>query len=135
MLHSKHIEVAANTTSADPDVTHFKVNKGVIYRVWVDFPFGCAHLVKMRLFLDEHPILPVDADKYITGNGHLFVYPLFVEITESPQYIKVYCWNDDDVYSHTVHLQILVIDPKWIVPVGNTKGLTTALGSLFKSRR
>ena len=134
MLHSKHITLTANKTEAQATVTQFKVNKGVIYRVWLNFPPGCAGLVRVRIHLDGHPILPVEKDAYIVGDAYTFVYPPMVEVKTEPQIITIEAWNTDEVYNHTIHVQFLIIDKSWIMPAGAQEGIIAALKSLFTPR-
>lgn len=131
MLHSKHISTPANTTEANSIKTRFKVNHGVIFRVWLTFPAGCAGLLKFRMFSGGHPILPVDKDAFIRGDNFTFEYPLFVEILESPAQIIIETWNDDETFQHSIDVQILIIDRIWIIPAGAADGITRALRSLF----
>ena len=132
MLHSKHITIPANTTANNPLVTQFIVNKGVIASAWLGFPSGCVGLVRTRVYHQGHPFLPVDADAYISGDNFTFVYAPMVEILESPELITVEAWNLDDTYSHTVDLQILIIDKMWVQPVGAYEGIVAALSSIFR---
>ena len=131
MLHSKHITIPANTTETAAVTTQFKVNQGVIYRVWVNFPPGCAGLVKLRIFHEGHPFLPVDKDAYISGDGYIFVYPVMYEITDTPEVITIEAWSDDDTYSHNIDVQFLIIPKEWVLPVGSYEGIIAALKSLF----
>ena len=134
MLHSKHITLTANKAESDATKTRFKVNKGVIYRVWLEFPPGCKALVKFRMYLDEHPILPVEKDAYIVGNAYTFVYPLMVEIKTEPQTITIEAWNTDEVNNHTINVQLLIIPKEWVQPIGAYEGVIAALNSLFTPR-
>ena len=135
MLHSKHVTIAANTTEANAVKTQFLVNQGVIYRVWVSFPPGCVGLVKLRIYHEGHPFLPVDKDAYIRGDDYIFVYPVMYEIKGVPELITIEAWSDDDTYSHTIDVQFLIISKMWIQPVGAYEGIIAALRSLFTMRR
>ena len=134
MLHSKHITLAANKTEAQATLTRFKVNHGVIFRAWLTFPPGCAGLVRVRILLDGHPILPVEKEAYIVGDSYTFVYPAMVEIETEPQIITIEAWNTDEVYPHTIHAQFLIIAKHWIMPSGAQEGIIAALRSLFQQR-
>ena len=134
MLHSKHITLTANKAESQATLTQFKVNQGVIFRVWVSFPPGCAGLVRVRILLDGHPILPVEKEAYIVGDAYTFVYPAMVEIKTEPQILTVEAWNTDEVYNHTIHVQFLIIDKSWIMPAGAQEGIIAALKSLFAQR-
>ena len=135
MLHSKHITVSANTSETSRQTTSFKANKGVIHQVWVSFPPGCAGLVKFRIQLDEHPIIPVEKDAYVRGDNYTFVYLPFVEIKTDPARITIETWSDDDTYDHEIDFQFSIIDPKWIIPANGALSITAGLKSLFERTR
>ena len=132
MLHSKHITLAANKTEAQATRTRFKVNIGVIYRVWLTFPAGCSGLVNVRMYHQGHPFLPVDKYAYIVGDNYTFVYPVFFEILTQPEEIIIEAWNTDDTYNHTVHVQFLIIPKEWVLPIGAYEGIIAALKSIHK---
>ena len=131
MLHSKHITLPANRTEATATYTRFMVNQGVIYRVWVTFPAGCAGLVKVRISFGGHPFLPVESNAYISGDNYVFEYPVMFEIKEPPEQIKIQAWNEDDIYCHTIDVQFSIIDKAWVQPIGAYEGVIAALKSLF----
>ena len=135
MLHSKHITVSANTSEADRQITSFKANKGVLHTVWATFPAGCTGLVKFRILLDEHPIIPVEKDAYVRGDNFTFIYQPFNEIKVDPARISIETWSDDDTYDHDLDFQFNIVNPKWIAPASGTIGITAALRALFDSSR
>ena len=128
MLHSKHITVSSGVTESTPSFTKFKVNQGVIFRLWIVFPAGCAGLVKLRIFHQGHPIAPVEADAYIRGDNYTFEIPLYFEILTEPQAITIQAWNEDTVYDHTIDVMFLIIPRAWVLPTGISGGLIQALG-------
>lgn len=130
MLHSKRITIPANTTELASVFARFRVNRGVIYRVWVTFPAGCVGLAKVRIYHEGHPFLPVENDAYIRGENHVFEYPVMYEIRTSPEQIIIQGWNDDEVYEHTIDVQFLIIPKAWILPAGATEGVLAGLKSL-----
>ena len=134
MLHSKHVTVSANTTEANATKQSFLVNQGVIFRIWIAFPPGCAGLVNVRILHEGHPFLPDDADAYITADNYTFEYPIMYEITAPPEQITIEVWSDDDTYTHTIHVQFLIIPKEWVQPVGAYEGIIAALRSLFVRR-
>ena len=131
MLHSKHITVLANTTEAAPNITRFRVNQGVIHTVWLTFPAGCVGLVKLRIFHEGHPFLPVEIDAYISGENFTFAFPVMYEITEPPEQITIQAWNEDELYQHKIDILFLIVDKSWIQPVGAYEGIVKALSSIF----
>jgi len=130
MLYSKQITIPANTSSTSPLRRYFKVNKGIIYRVWITFPAGCAGLVKLRIYHEGHPFLPVNADNYLRGDSYTFEFPMFYEITEEPQLITIEAWNEDTTYSHTIDVLFLILPKNYVLPVGATEGILESLKTL-----
>jgi len=134
MLHAKHITLTANKTEATATNTQFQVNQGVIYRVWIHFPPGCAGLVHTRIYHQGHPFLPVEEDKYLRGDSYTYEFPVMFEIKEPPELITIKAWNTDELYEHTIDVSFLIIPKEWVLPVGSYEGIIAAMKSLFVER-
>ena len=130
MLYSKQITLLAGKTEAEATKSYFKVNKGIIYRVWITFPPGCAGLVKLRIYHEGHPFLPVNQDNYLRGDSVSFEFPMFYEITEEPMLLTVEGWNEDETYNHIVDIMFFVLPKGYVLPVGATEGILESLKSL-----
>ena len=131
MLYSKQITISASTTQANAVKKYFKVNKGVISTIWITFPAGCAGLVKLRIYHEGHPFVPVNADNYIRADNYTFVFPVMYEITEEPMILTVEIWSDDDTYNHTVDILFLILPKNVVLPVGAGEGILESLKSLI----
>ena len=134
MLYSKHLTIPANTTETAPTRASFKISKGIIYHAWVIFPSGCAGLTKVRVYHEGHPILPVNASDYLKADDYVYDIPLFFEVEDEPYNITFEGWNEDDTYSHTITLMLLVLPKKYVLPVGATEGIMESLKSLIVRR-
>ena len=130
MLYSKSISVPPNTKETSPILQRIKVSVGYIFRAWINFPPGCAGLVKLRVFLEDSPILPVNSSDFIRGDGYVYEYPVYIEITSEPMILKVQLWSEDDTYTHTIDVQFLILPKSLIMPVGSTEGIMESLKSL-----
>ncbi len=130
MLYSKQITLSSGATEATSTKTYFKVNKGVISDFWITFPPGCAGLVKLRVYHEGHPFLPVNKDNYLRGDNYTFRFPVMFEITEEPMRLTVEAWNEDDTYTHTVDIMFLILPKNVVLPVGATEGILESLKSL-----
>ena len=130
MLYSKQIKLSSGATEATATKTYFKVNKGVISTIWIVFPAGCAGLVKLRIYHEGHPFLPVNQNNYIRGNDYTFVFPVMYEITEEPMILTVEAWNEDGNYDHTIDILFLILPKSVVLPVGATEGILESLKSL-----
>jgi len=131
MLYSKSIEFASGQSESTPTITRFKVNRGILYRVWIQFPAGCAGLTKLRIYLGGHPICPISKTETIRGDNYTFEFPLFYPIIVEPQQIQVVGWNEDDTYSHTIQIILLILPKKYVLPVGATEGIMESLSALI----
>ncbi len=130
MLYSKQITISANTSQANSSKSYFKVSKGVISNMWITFPAGCAGLVKLRIYHEGHPFVPVNADNYLRGDNVTFQFPVMFEITEEPMALTVEIWNEDETYDHTIDIMFLILPKSVVLPVGATEGILESLKSL-----
>lgn len=130
MLYSKQITLTAGKTEATATKSYFQVNKGVISNVWVTFPAGCAGLVKLRIYSEGHPFLPVNIDNYLRGDNITFQFPVMFEILEEPMLLTVEAWNEDETYAHTVDVLFLILPKALVLPTGATEGILESLKSL-----
>lgn len=131
MLYSKHISVPAGRTAALPVQTYIKVNRGMIYYIWVTVPAGCNNLVHWRILHQGHPFLPVNQDAYISGNDFTYQFPSFEEIKENPEILLIECWAPNSSYDHSLSFQILILPKSYIMPIGATEGIMESLENLI----
>ncbi len=130
MLYSKQIKLTHGKTQSTATRAQFKVNKGVISDFWITFPAGCAGLVKLRIYHEGHPFLPVNQDNYLRGDNITFSFPVMFEIIEEPMLLTVEAWNEDATYDHTVDIMFLILPKALVLPVGATEGILESLKSL-----
>ena len=130
MLYSKSLTFTAGTTEGSAQRLNFIVNKGIISRAWLIFPSGCAGLVKIRVYSESHPIIPVNKSDYIKADDYVFDIPLFFEIKSEPYVVTLEGWNEDETYSHTITLLLLILPKNYVLPVGATEGILEGMKSL-----
>jgi hypothetical protein len=95
------IEVSPNTTKAAPERLEIKLCIGIIQKVSIYFPWGCAGLVGLRILHYEHQLYPTNPDDWYTGNEIYIEFDDEYPILEGPNEFKIECYNEDDFYSHT----------------------------------
>ena len=134
MLYSKHITFTKGQTEATLSRQTFKINQGIIYRAWIIFPAGCLGLVKVRIYHEEHPIMPVNKSDYLKADSYVFEIPLFFEVTDEPYNVTFEGWNEDANNDHTITLMLLVLPKKYVLPVGALEGVMESLKSLVLRR-
>jgi len=94
------IEVEPNTLETDPARVQTKLCVGILQRVSIYFPWGCAGLVGVRILHYEHQLYPTNPDDWYTGNEIFIEFDEEYLILEGPNEWKVEAYNLDDLYSH-----------------------------------
>lgn len=131
MLYTKHITYPSGQTANTATTTRFKVNRGIIFRVWVQFPAGSIGLTKVKISLEGHPICPVHKHEYLTANDYTFEIPLMHPIRAEPQQLVIEGWNEDDTYDHKILFVFLILPKKYVLPVGALEGVMASLSNLI----
>lgn len=109
MYYEFAVAVPANTTSGAPVTQVMKLTKGVVTRVEVQFPDGCAGLAHCRILHQESQKWPTPPSTSLTSAGHAIVIDENFELSDEPYQLKAVCWNEDDTYSHTLYIRVGVL--------------------------
>jgi len=95
------VEIDPDTAKTDPARVQTKLCVGILKRVSVYFPWGCAGLVGVRILHYEHQLCPINLDNWYTGNEIFIEFESEYIILEGSNEFKVEAYNLDDFYSHT----------------------------------
>lgn len=95
------VEVEPSVTESDPTRLQIKLCVGVLKKVSVYFPWGCAGAVGVRVLHYEHQICPTNPDEWYVGNEIFIEFESEYFITEGPNEFKIEAYNEDDFYTHT----------------------------------
>lgn len=131
MLYSTDIKVPKNTPITAKQVTKLKVSDGVIHKVGIVFPSGCAGLVKIQMLDGGHQFISSTEGQYLSGDGEVVTIPDFYEIKTAPRFITIKTWNDDDTYDHTLQVRIYMLPKRFLMPAGATEGIIESMRALF----
>jgi len=116
MLYSVDIAVPPNTARASPLDTAVRVAPSIIHRVEVQFPAGCAGLVRVQLLRGDHHLAPDDPDQSLGANDYVIPWPDWIELDQPPHVITVRCWSTDDTYTHTVTVRLASLPREILMP-------------------
>lgn len=103
------IEIPADTESSDPTRVPCPLVKGVLKKVSVYFPWGCAGLVHIRILHYEHQLYPTNLGEWLSGNEIFIEFECAYEITEGKEHFKVEGYNEDDFYEHAPFVSFVVL--------------------------
>lgn len=131
MFYDFAITVAASTTEANATTQRMKLTKGVVHRLEIQFPDGCAGLAHVRILEDGHQFAPTNPSGNFASDGHTIVIDEHYELQSSPYSFKAVVWNDDDTYSHTIYVRVGVLRGEfWLLFTRVINGLAKFLKAL-----
>lgn len=132
MWYAKDITVAANTSRLNATRTTIKVWKGVIHRVWVLFPAGCAGLAHARVQHGLHSLVPSNPDAWLTGDNTAYNIRTWYELMKEHNIISIYTYNTDETYAHTLTIGLGILPKPILMPAFSTESIIAAMRSLFR---
>jgi len=129
MLFTHTLTVPANTPEAAPYEEAVKMTHGVITMVEVEFPPGCAGLVRAFVRRSLHQVWPTNPEGVFRTDGRAIRWADYYEILDEPLELTVGGWSEDDFYPHDV-IFYFELTPKDIAERGKV-----AAGAMNKIRQ
>jgi len=115
MIYQTELTIPAQTARTAPVTAEFTMPYGVIKRIAILFPFGCAALAHIQIYHNEFQVWPTTPGKSFVGDNTYLDFEENYELTEAWNQVRVVGWNEDDSYSHSVNVWIseLPIEASW----------------------
>ena len=110
MLYVLALTILANTAEASPHEEDLKLTDGVITRVEVEFPAGCAGLAHSYARQAIHQVFPTNPDGDLASDNHVIAWNDYEDLDTDPRVLTIGGWNDDDTYAHTITWRIELSD-------------------------
>lgn len=102
MIYTKTVK----TESGKSEHQILNVTKGLIYRVEVDFPAGCAGLLKVHINDGGHQLYPsTPGETFHTDDKVIAFKDTYLKFSKPFQF-DIYTTNDDDEYPHTIQVRM-----------------------------
>lgn len=106
MIYSLDIETPANTAKADALHTPLKVTEGLVYRVEIQFPIGCAGLLYCAVHDGAYSAWPSTPGEWFRGDASTIAFDdTYLKLSEPFQF-DIITYNLDDTYAHAVLIRI-----------------------------
>ena len=109
MFYEWAIAVPANTTEAAPITQEMKLTKGVITRIEIQFPTGCAGLAHCRILEGTIQKWPTPPSTSFASDGYTVPIEENYELENLPATLFAKAWNLDDTYDHTIYVRVGVL--------------------------
>lgn len=113
MDYNVTLSVPAWTLKAAPAVLPVLLTKGIIVKVRVGMPDGCADLVHVVVVRGGHQVWPSNPDGNYAWNDYVHEIEASYLLDDQPLTMKVVAWNEDTAHSHnvTVGFNLLPLEP------------------------
>jgi len=112
MFYVMPLLIPANTDITAPVEEELTLTYGVIQRVEIEFPPGCAGLAHVKISYHEFDLYPSNPGHYFSGDGFTVAFDDSFPVTEVPHAVKIIGYNEDDTFDHTVTVRISVRLPE-----------------------
>ena len=114
MFYDFSFTIPANTTEADPQELVCKLTYGIIHRVEIIFPSGCAGLAHLQIREGLHQYWPTNPDGAFNSNDERIEFSEYLELYRTPYELVLIGWNEDDTYPHTLEVRFGLL-PVWVL--------------------
>jgi hypothetical protein len=108
--------IPANTAEATPQEQAVKLTHGIIHRVEIRFPSGCAGLTYLKIIHGLHQIYPTNPDGSFRDDDQPIGFNDYYEFFEEPYKLTLVGWNLDDTYNHTLEVRFGILPPEVLLP-------------------
>ena len=106
MIYSVETDTPKNTLKDAPKRSVFKVTKGLVYRVEIQFPRGCAGLAYCSVYDGGYCVWPSHPGDWFRGSANTIGFDdTYLKLVE-PYEFNVLSYNLDDSYKHSILVRI-----------------------------
>ena len=116
MLFKLTRSVPANTTSNNPDFQKLKIARGTLSQWFIVMPEEAADLLHVAVEYHNTQIMPFSGSTWLHGLFVPIVMTEKIEIKDSPYYLDIYAYNEDDTYPHEYNVHVNIIPEKAVKP-------------------
>ena len=116
MFYDYTFAIPANTAEANPERFDCKLTHGVIHKVEVGFPAGCAGLAHLKILQGLHQVWPTNPEGSFNTDNFTISFNEYYELTEPPYILTLSGYNEDDTYPHTIEVRFAILPARILLP-------------------
>ena len=116
MYYDFSFTIPANTPRKTPEELDCKLTNGIIHRVEVAFPAGCAGLVFLAIRKGLHQVWPTNPDGAFNTDGYTIAFNEYYQLFSAPYKLTLEGWSLDDTYDHTLEVRIGILPAEILMP-------------------
>jgi hypothetical protein len=106
MNYSYEVTTPPNTPIDGAIITDIKLTKGLVDYVTMFFPFGCASLVGIQIWIFGYQLFPTNRNAWYKGDNILIAFNSDIDISQEPFMLYIHSYNLDELYSHTIYFNV-----------------------------
>lgn len=115
MIYSFSDTIPKLTTRANARRTVMRVTRGIVHKIEIQFPVGCAEVAKCTINDALHQIWPTNSNSYFASDGHVISFEESYEILTRPYVLDLWTWNDSLDFPHTLTVNIGILPKKALI--------------------
>jgi len=108
MFYEHDIVIPPNTHTETFLSQTLRLTRGIIKRVDLVFPAGCAGLVGVRIVKHSFQVIPLNYPKWIETDAETVSIQSEIDLTEIPYELEFQGYNLDDTFEHTIRVRVLM---------------------------
>ncbi len=97
-----YLTIPKNTTQINPLIYNFHLPIGMINKLWMGFPRGCAGLAGIQIFRGVTQVFPLPAGVWLALDDVVIPFLFSHDMTTEPYFLELRGYNDDDTYQHKI---------------------------------
>ncbi len=106
MFFSYPLTIPANTPITAQAEDLVRVTHGVLYRLEIAFPAGCAGLAHLAILRGSFQVFPLNPGGYFAANKYTIPIDTYYEIFTAPYSLKLIGYNEDTDNAHTITVRL-----------------------------
>jgi len=106
MIYSAEILLPKLAVPNPPTQKVLKVTKGLVYKVELQFPPGCAGLAHVGIFDGGHPCWPSSIGETFNVDAYTISFDDTYLKLAAPFQFEIWGYNEDEKWPHRIHVRI-----------------------------
>lgn len=137
MIYWLECPIPANTTKENPFILEQSIPNGVIYKLIVYFPRGCAGLSGVAIYNEDFQLYPTNRGGWFIGEDVIYQFDDTYIFDFASKMIKIRAYNLSTLYEHKVMIGIGVASEEEYaaryLPLAANKDIVNAILELAKT--
>jgi len=116
LIYKFQFTIPKNTPETAKIEKTMRICPGIIHRIEIMFPPGCAALAHVEIYHHTVQMWPSNPETDFASDGETIAFREFYLIDEIPAELIAKMWNEDDTYDHTITIRIGVLPEEAVAP-------------------